>query len=51
MSKKKEAQSVEEVETVKVVTKPSSEQAPLVLANLVSSGMTMQDAKKKLGIK
>lgn len=29
----------------------NSEQAPLVLVNLLSSGMSMKDAKEKLGIK
>lgn len=29
----------------------SSEQAPLALANLVSGGMSVKEAKEKLGIK
>jgi|TARA_R110000824_G_scaffold148825_3_gene318773 hypothetical protein len=47
MSDKKEI-PVKEIPAEKVV---SSEQAPLALANLISSGMIMKDAKKKLGIK
>ena len=47
MSKKQEVDQ-EEVEAVKL---PGSDQVPLALANLVSQGVPLKDAKKRLGIK
>ena len=46
----KSKKEVKEKEQPKKSTN-NSEQAPLVLVNLVSGGMSMKDAKKKLGIK
>jgi hypothetical protein len=48
VAKKEEAKPAVEV---KPVAAPVGEQAPLELINLISSGMSMKEAKVKLGIK
>jgi hypothetical protein len=47
VAKKEEAKPVVEA---KPVAAPAGEQAPLELINLISSGMSMKEAKAKLGI-